>query len=270
MDHFNSKIEEQYNRKHLFENIIALLKEQGTTVTTRKDIAGIDEFHIRGAVVSVELAKEVGFDTNTRVLDIGCGLGGPCRMLADEFGCMATGIDLTHEFIRTAQLLSERVNLQDRTTFMQADALQLPFDNESFDAAWTQHVQMNIENKNRFYSEIKRVLTKEGRFIYYDIFTTKNEPLIYPVPWASKSSLNFLITTSALHQLLLDLGFTRVQTKDHSQEAINFFTELLPRLKSGPKTGMHLVIGDTVVEKLGNLLENIKEGRLEIQSGVYC
>ena len=62
MSPLNSPIEEHYSREHLFENILIVLRDQGITNITRKDIAGVDEFHIRGAAVSKELAKECGFD----------------------------------------------------------------------------------------------------------------------------------------------------------------------------------------------------------------
>ena len=91
-------------------------------------------------------------------------------MLADDYNCRVTGIDLSHEFIRTASALSELVGLQDKTDFIQASALELPFEDGSFDVAWTQHVQMNISDKAKFYSEINRVLSDSGTFVYYDIF----------------------------------------------------------------------------------------------------
>lgn len=269
MEPLNQVVEKHYAQEGIFETI--LRKLQGKEKITRKDIAGVDEFHIRGAAVSVELAKEAGFTNHSKVLDVGCGLGGPCRMLADEFGCTATGIDLTAEYIRTANLLSDLVGLNHLTTFIQADALDLPFDDESFDAVWTQHVQMNIENKHRFYSEIKRVLTKEGKFIYYDIFSKNKEPLYFPVPWAGNASYSFLFTTSELHQLLTDLGFTKKQTKDQTGEGLEFFLTLVDKLETEgpPPVGLHLLMGNTTKEKIGNVVKNLQENKIELQSGIY-
>ena len=166
MNDRNSRIENQYNVSGLFGEIIDRLSQQGIYLknVSRSDIAGVDEFHVRGASVSKELAKEFDF-TDLDVLDVGCGIGGPARMLADEFNCTVSGSDMSHEFIRTAQKLSEIVNHQGRTHFVQGDALNLPYDAGAFDVVWTQHVQMNIENKDRFYSEIGRVLNKNGRLI---------------------------------------------------------------------------------------------------------
>ena len=148
MEQLNALIESHYHTPGLLEDILDRLQNQDISLNNvlRKNISGVDEFHVRGAEVSKELAEEIGL-RNARILDVGCGIGGPARMLAEDFNCHVTGIDISHEFIRTAIGLSELVGLEDRTEFIQGDALNLPFDRNSFDVVWTQHVQMNIQAK---------------------------------------------------------------------------------------------------------------------------
>lgn len=217
MTEYNTLIEDQYYKHDLFEDILNRLKEQGIDIgnVSRSDIASVDEFHVRGAQVSNEIIKEIDLN-NAVVLDVGCGLGGPCRMLADEFNCKVTGIDMSNEFINTAKKLSALIGLTDRTEFIHADALDLPFDDASFDVVWTQHVQMNIHDKSTFYSEISRVLKKTGTFIYYDIFKNGSEDVNYPVPWANNASVSFLGTITEMNSFLNDLGFTKIQTTDQT------------------------------------------------------
>ncbi len=268
---FDSPVEKHYTRHDLYETILSKLQELGIDAATRKDISGVDEFHIRGAAVSKELANEAGFGNNSKMLDIGCGLGGPCRLIADEYGCNVTGIDITEEFIQTAQRLTALVKLNDKINFIKADALQLPFENESFDFTWTQHVQMNIENKHTFYAEMKRVLKTGGKFIYYDIFSKNQEPLHYPVPWADDQSISFLITVTELDELLQNLGFSKVHTKDQTPAGMQFFANLFLMISKGetPAMGLPLLIGVSSRQKFENLYRNFKEDKLEIQSGIY-
>lgn len=154
-----TQTEGQYHRTGLFEEIISRLKDLNIDLSNvkRDDIAGVDEFHVRGAQVSKELAESIDI-SNSKLLDVGCGIGGPSRMLADEYGCEVTGVDLSREFIRTATKLSELVGFSASTSFVCGDATELPFKDQAFDVVWTQHVQMNVSDKLKFYAEIERVL----------------------------------------------------------------------------------------------------------------
>lgn len=270
--HINTHIKNHYTKAQLFEDILERLKLQGIDPgsITRSDLSGVDEFHVRGAEVSREIAKEINLN-GSRVLDVGCGIGGPARMLADEFNCEVTGIDLSHEFILTARKLSALIGLSDKTEFIQGDALELPFENGSFDVAWTQHVQMNIGDKSGFYSEISRVLTGNGTFVYYDIFRTGKDELEYPVPWANDPSINFLGTILNMDTILRNLGFAKIQTTDQTENAIAFFSAMFERNNNaGPKrVGLDLLMGDSTPEKFGNLLKGLKSNKIVLQSGIY-
>ena len=94
-----------------------------------------------------------GSPPRTASLDIGSGLGGPARLLARRVGCQVVGLDLTPELCEVAADLTRRVHLEDRVEIRQGDALALPFDDGSFDVAWTQHASMNIADKGRLYAE---------------------------------------------------------------------------------------------------------------------
>ncbi|MCB0726619.1 MAG: class I SAM-dependent methyltransferase [Ignavibacteriae bacterium] len=262
-----------YTRENIYETILHKLKEQGIEKdkVTRKDISSVDEFHIKGAEISLEIAHEGGIKEGQKILDAGCGIGGPARMLADVFECNVTGVDLTEEFIRTATLLSELVSLNHLTEFIAADATQLPFANETFDVVWTQHAQMNIRDKNQLYSELFRVLKKEGKFIYYDIFSTGKKDLIFPLPWADDDSINFLITTDDYEKLLTEIGFIESAKKNRTNESIEFFNNAFENNKKAgqPKLGLNVLMTEQTSIKLSNLNENLKENKLCVQSGIY-
>jgi len=272
MEALNTLIENQYHTPGLYEDILKRLEEQEISMdsVSREDIAGVDEIHVRGAEISRELAGQMKLD-NSRILDVGCGIGGPSRMLADEYNCQVTGIDLSHEYIRTAKGLSELLGLQDKTDFIQSNALELPFENGSFDVVWTQHVQMNISHKLKFYSEIERVLSEHGTFIYYDIFRTESGEVNFPVPWADDASMSFLGTTSNMDDILESLCFKNLHTSDQTDKGIIFLQDLFEKLKMNgpPKLGLNVLMGSSTKEKLVNILKGLEEKQIILQSGIY-
>jgi cyclopropane fatty-acyl-phospholipid synthase-like methyltransferase len=81
---------------------------------TTTDLATVDEFHIRGRKATLELAEKMNLAADSNVLDIGSGLGGPARTLAETYGCRVTGIDLTQAFCDAAAAMSDWVGLGKR------------------------------------------------------------------------------------------------------------------------------------------------------------
>lgn len=272
MSRSSQAVQQQYEHNDLLEEILLRLKKQGVKPEeiTRADLAGVDEFHVRGAAVSKELAELI-IHPEGRILDIGCGLGGPCRMLADEFGLRVTGIDLSADFIETAKALTAFVGLSDRIEFLQADATALPFPDHSFDLTWTQHVQMNVADKSLFYGEMARVLKPGGQFFYYDIFRKNGGDVTFPVPWANSADISFLFETDELESILNQLGFERIHLRDQTEAGIRFFENLLTRIQTvgPPALGLNVIMGQATLTKLSNLLNALKSENLMLQSGVF-
>jgi SAM-dependent methyltransferase len=235
-----------------------------------RDLAPVDEFHVRGREATVELALLAGLGPGSRVLDVGCGLGGSVRYLADEHQCRGTGIDLTREYVEVARALAERVGLAAKAQFIQASALEIPFAGGSFDVVWTEHAQMNIADKNRLLSEVVRVLKVGGRFVFHDILQDEGGEPHYPLPWANDASISFLATAESLKGLLGDAGLSIRSWGDKSQQSLEWFTAVGEKLKKGgrPPLGLHLLMGENAKIKSQNLVRNLQEGKIRIIQAV--
>src|SRR5215510_12864164 len=103
-----------------------------------------------------------------RVLDIGCGLGGPGRYLADRFGCAVTGIDVLPTRVQAAATLTQMVGLGNRITYCQVDATSLPFSAHQFEQAWMLDVSIHIANKAALFRELARVVQVDGLLVLHD------------------------------------------------------------------------------------------------------
>lgn len=272
MDIDCNDVERHYGRGQIFESIMRALRDMRKDVSklSPADLALVDEFHTRGRAATIELARRAALTPGLKVLDVGCGLGGSARYLASEHGCRVTGIDLTKEYVDAANALAELVGMKDIVTFHQASALELPFPDGSFDAVWTQHVQMNIADKRAFYGQIARVLGPRGRLLFHDVFQGPGGALHYPVPWAEDASISFLETPETVRKILEGLGFSVLDWDDKSQMSREWFVTRLAALDvSGPPPlGSHLLMGVTARVKLENNVRNLSEQRSVVVQGV--
>src|SRR5215475_8079140 len=106
-------VENHYTRQDLGEIILAALRQAGKDIDhlTPDDLAPVDEFHGGQRPATIRLAELVGLTGAERVLDVGSGIGGPSRYLASRYGCRVTGVDLTAEFCRVAEMLIQLTGL---------------------------------------------------------------------------------------------------------------------------------------------------------------
>jgi|SRR5215208_1854736 len=262
----NQAIQAHYAASDVGKQILGALQNMGKDIDrlTAADLAPIDEFHIRGRAATLELAKAAGIDSTKKVLDVGSGLGGPARSLAREFGCQVTGIDLTNEYCRAAEMLTERVGLSTHVEFLQGDALDLPFAGATFDVVWTEHVAMNIPDKPRLYGEMHRVLKPGGTLAIYDILTGPAGTVHFPVPWARVPETSFLATPEELRRLLEQVGFSIADWADTTQQARAWFAVLAEKMRSQglPPLGFHVFLGPEFKEMAQNQRRNLDEGRI--------
>ena len=263
-------INRYYGQPDLSANILAALQRAGKDLDalTRNDLAPFEEFHLRGRAATMELATAAGLHEGMAVLDVGSGVGGPARTLAAEFGCRVTGLDLTEEYCRAAEMLTSRVGLSDKVTIRQGNALDMPFDDGAFDLVWMQHTAMNIEDKERLFGEIRRVLRPSGRLALYEIFAGSVAPLHFPVPWADDSAISFLVAPPEASRLLAATGLRELVWTDVTGESIDLLRQLGAAARGAPAPlGLHLVVGD-FPGKLANVLRNMEEDRIAVVQGI--
>jgi ubiquinone/menaquinone biosynthesis C-methylase UbiE len=235
-----------------------------------EDLAAIDEFHIRGRKATIELARELSPGEGSRVLDIGSGLGGPSRYLAQEFGCHVTGIDLSAEYCQVAGMLARSLRLEAWVSYVNGNALDMPFESAAFDFLWTQHTAMNIGDKDKLYSEMWRVLKPGGALAIYDVLAGEGGEVHFPTPWAREPSTSFLISPEQLRSTLLSAGFEIQRWRDTTEICRSWFRQMEEKTgKNGPPAlGIHLLLGSDFRLMAQNQLRNLDEHRIVIVEAV--
>jgi SAM-dependent methyltransferase len=269
---YEKAINDQYGQSELGTRILSILESKGIVEKNliQEALAPIEELHLRGRRVTLELAQEVNLNSNMDVLDIGCGIGGSTRTIVSNFGCKVTGIDLSKEFCQAAKIINERIGYLNNIEIHQGNALDMPFNDNSFDVIFIQHVLMNIENKKQLFSEIYRLLRPQGRLALNTICEGSDTPIYFPVIWANTPSISFLLSPNKLRQLVKRNGFKELLWRDDTNKVLE---EIQKRRTKPPSNNPRPITLDLIVsntrEKWKNIVRNLKEGRITVIQGVF-
>jgi ubiquinone/menaquinone biosynthesis C-methylase UbiE len=197
------------------------------------------------------------------ILDVGYGIGGPSRTIAEGCGCRVIGIDLTEEFVRTAAALAGRVGLAGRVTYRQASALALPFEPDAFDGAYMLHVGMNISDKSGLFSEVRRVLKPGSWFAIFDAMRTGEGELSFPLHWAATREMSFVASPEEYRCALDAAGFELIKERNRSDFTRGVFHEAQARAAASsgtPLLGIHILMKTDVPQKLANVTNAVDRG----------
>jgi SAM-dependent methyltransferase len=228
------------------------------------DLYPYDQMHGRGVVATAELAGHAALEPGLRVLDLGCGIGGASRYLANEHKCAVTGLDLTPDFIAAARALTAQCGLGGKIEFIEGNAIDLPFKDGSFDRVWCHNVTMNIADKARFAAEVARVLVRGGRFVLAEAALGPAGSPIFPLPWADDPSSSFLARPAEMRAILERAGFKIVAQLDVTARALAFPEEMRARAARGepPLVLSHMVNGEDYLARGRNSQKSLGEGRI--------
>ncbi|CAF2875610.1 unnamed protein product [Rotaria sp. Silwood2] len=114
------------------------------------------------------LALRMQLKPGDKVLDIGCGVGGPLRRIAYLTGAHITGITISQYQVQRATVIGVPANCQ----FIQGDFMDLPFENNSFDHVYAIESVCHAPEKSKCFAEVFRVLKPGGSFVGYDVCLT--------------------------------------------------------------------------------------------------
>jgi ubiquinone/menaquinone biosynthesis C-methylase UbiE len=206
-----------------FEGAKDALKNSGINLNavTADDLHSLDMIHMGGLSATDEIAELANIQKSQRVLDVGCGVGGPARRFANKFGANVTGVELSRKLFETAVELTKLAKMQDIVQLEHASALALPCDDCSFDVVVMQHVAMQIAEKDKLFGELTRTASAGGRLALHEIYSGPGE-LHYPLAWATEPSMSALESISDCSKRLSDLGFDVAEFVDHSEDGRRF------------------------------------------------
>jgi SAM-dependent methyltransferase len=201
-----------------------------------------DQNHAGGATAVRALAAAAGVQPGWNVLDIGAGLGGTLRMLAEEFGCHGHGVELTSSRFEDAIRLTRLVGLDGRVTFSHGDFMTVDVPGGPFHLAVAQGALMHFDDDPAaVLRRIAALLIPDGRLAIEDgVIVTP------PTAATDSAALSELLHhwngTFQLRddwpKLLRAAGFCFHRMDDMSEVAVNEFEAFLNATAAGRLTGV--------------------------------
>jgi ubiquinone/menaquinone biosynthesis C-methylase UbiE len=267
MSDTQSRIIKHYATAELLARLDAALRADGVDPAhpTIEALAPYDQFHGRGLEATEDMTALVTVRSTDHLLDVGSGLGGPARWISTRFGCHITGIDFTPEFCAIAEHFTRLIGLNARVRFQLGNALAMPFDDGTFDGAYSMFVSMNISDKARLYREISRVLKSGAWLVLSEIVRGEDGSVAYPMPWAATAAESFLSTVDETRNGLRSAGFEVQQVKNDLQRSLEFGASSRAAVERGEKPPYRanaLIHGDAAPATLSNVARAYQDGSL--------
>ena len=120
--------------------------------------------HIGSLEATEALLELCHIGKDSYVLDVGCGVGATACWLARRYGCRVMGVDILPRMVERSQERARREKVADRVEFKVADAQDLPFEDNLFDAVLTESVTAFPADKQKAVNEYTRV-AKPGGYV---------------------------------------------------------------------------------------------------------
>jgi sterol 24-C-methyltransferase len=166
------------------------------------------------------LALRLGLKPGQRVLDVGCGVGGPMRSIARFSQANVTGITIAPYQIERGRAHCAKQGLSHLCELVEGDFNKMPFEEGRFDAAYTIEACCHAGDRRGPFKEVFRTLKKGGLFAGYDWCMTdayvpgdaNHERIKLGIE--KGNGVAQLVKTSELEHSLKDSGFTLVEAKD--------------------------------------------------------
>ncbi|PSJ24955.1 SAM-dependent methyltransferase [Streptosporangium nondiastaticum] len=208
------------------------------------------------------MADRLRIGAGSRVLDLGCGVGTPGVRIARRTGADVTGVSVSAEQIARANALAEASGVAERARFRQADAMELPFEDGSFDAVIALESIIHMPDRAQVLAHVGRVLRPGGRVVLTDFFERA------PIPAAGQAAVRrylhdfmmTMVTAESYPPLLRGAGLWLEEFLDISDQTLEKTFVLLSERISAAKQRLTEEFGEEMVDQFdpGDLV-GIKE-----------
>ncbi len=163
----------------------------------------------------------------TRVLDLGSGIGGTARHLARTFGCPVVALNLSETENQRHRSMNQEQGLDHLITVVDGNFEELPYEDQSFDVVWSQDAFLHSPDRKKVFQEAVRVLKSGGELIFTDPMQTEDAYAEYLDPILKRIHLESLATPSFYKQTAQELGLQKINFEHLQIQLANHYAKVL-------------------------------------------
>jgi ubiquinone/menaquinone biosynthesis C-methylase UbiE len=195
-----------------------------------------EQIHSGGAAATEVLARALDLKAGQHVLDICSALGAPARHIAGKYGVKVTGLDMTKTMLAKAKERTQAAKLDHLITFVEGDAIDLPFHKDTFDVIWGQEAWCYVTDKPRLMEEAFRVAKPGAKIGFTDWVITGriNDDELGPL--LESMSFPYLETFQGWQDIMRQNGFTVLNAKDETEDYARCFDDYANIVRNGKDT----------------------------------
>lgn len=187
-------------------------------------------------------------ESDDRLLDVGCGSGGPSLRIVEISGCRVDGVDIHTDAVRAARSAAEKRGLDSRAMFHQADgSAGLPFEDGTFDALICIDAINHLPDRLAVLNEWHRVLKPGGRLVFTD-------PIVVTGPLtdaeiALRASIGFfLFVPDGIDDALLEAAGFEIRHREDRTENMAEMARRWAEARAGREAALRGIEGDADYE----------------------
>lgn len=178
-------------------------------------------------VMADNLASNVGINSQTKILDIGAGFGGAARYLASRFGCSVIALNLSEKENARDREMNKKQSLSHLIEVVDGRFEEIPFENKTFDAVWSQDAILHSSNREKVLQEVYRVLKPGGIFIFTDPMKSDNCPDDVLKPIYDRISLSSIGSPAFYRDASKKVGFEEVAFHEKTEHLTSHYSRVL-------------------------------------------
>ncbi|MFW9786530.1 MAG: class I SAM-dependent methyltransferase [Candidatus Thorarchaeota archaeon] len=223
-------------------------------------IDAFDSPYIGGLAGTRMLIERLGIpkDEDFRVLEVACASGFTSCMIAKEYGCQVTGIDISEVLISKAQDRSKRMGLTN-VRFQVADATRLPFEDNSFDAVFGVAIVALLPMKEELLQEFKRVTKPGGSIGTLDLFAKSgaDKEIVESFSTSMKALLEYdvaILDIQRWRSIFEKTGLDSIDVEENYTDVLLNTRKRSGTIKATMKMLYHMLINGAIRKRMMKLM----------------